>query len=164
ASPKSGNQVTVQWNDSNSGSLATSGSWTDHVTIVNNSTGVTLASGNAAYNAATRGNIQPGGSAAQSFVFTLPNGDAGAGSFQVSITTNANNDLTEFNTAGTATTNNTSTFTLSPTLANYPDLQVASLALSPSGPQSGGQVTVTWNDQNSGLGDDTQSLDRKSVV
>ncbi len=151
ASPQSGNQVTIGWNDTNTGNLATSGSWNDSVTVVNTTTGATLV--NAATVPYNGGSIQPGGQAARSYSFTLSDGDAGVGSVKVIVTVNANSALAEYNTAGTASSNNTSTpLIFTSTLAPYPDLVVksGSLGVTPSSPQSGNQMTVTWNDQNQG--------------
>ncbi len=151
ASPQSGNQVTIGWNDTNTGSLATSGTWNDSVTVVNTTTGATLI--NAATVPYSGGSIQPGGQAAQSYSFTLPDGAAGVGSIKVIVAVNANSALAEYNTAGTASSNNTSApLTFTSTLASYPDLVVktGSLSVTPTSPQSGNQMTVTWNDQNQG--------------
>jgi 6-phosphogluconolactonase (cycloisomerase 2 family) len=150
ASPQSGNTVILGWNDTDTGNLATSGSWNDSVTVVNTTTGATLVN-----NAAVpfTGAIQPGGQAAQSYSFALPDGAAGVGSIKVIVTTNANNAEAEYNTAGTASTNNASAPLLfASTLANYADLVVksGSVSVTPAGPQSGNQLTVTWNDQNQG--------------
>ena len=83
----------------------------------------------------------------------MPDGDNGAGNIKVTVTVNANNAITEYNMAGAAQSNNTSaptTFTAA--LANYPDLQVSGLALSPAAPVSGNNVTFNWNDINTGNG------------
>src|SRR5262249_9708472 len=146
----SGNLVTVGWSDTNTGNLTTTGPWNDSVTIVNTTTGATLRSSAVPFSG---GSILPGGQAAQSYSFTLPDGAAGGGSLKVVVTVNANNAEAEYNPAGTATGNNVSTPLVFPsTLANYADLivQAGSLAVTPASPQSGDQVTVTWNDQNQG--------------
>ena len=118
-SPQSGNLVTIGWNDTNTGNLATTGSWIDSITVLNTTTGVTLVNPtNVPYNGA---NIQPGGQAAQSYSFTLPSGSAGVGSIKVLVTVNSNNALAEFNVAGTAQTNNTApALTFAAALAPYP--------------------------------------------
>src|SRR5262249_6173027 len=84
----------------------------------------------------------------------------GAGSIQVTVTTDYYNNLFEYNTAGpggssTAESNNTASTTVASALAPYPDLQVANLAVSPASGtqiQSGGAVLVAWADSNSGTG------------
>ncbi len=150
ASPQSGNQITIDWNDTNTGTLATTGSWNDYVTVINTTTGVTLVSNAVvAYNG---GAIQPGGQAAQAYTFMLRDGGTGVGSIKVVVTVNANNAEAEHNTTGTAQSNNTSTTTFTSTLANYADLTVqsGSLSVTPSSTQSGSQLTVSWNDENIG--------------
>jgi hypothetical protein len=149
ANPQSGNQVTVNWDDANMGTSATTGSWTDAVTVVNTTTGATLV--NAAgvpYNGA---NLAANGSALQSYAFTLPDGTAGVGKIQVTVTANANHALVESDF-----TNNTASTSFTSTLAPYPDLQVTGLAVSPAsaagGLQSGAGVKVSWNDSNTGDG------------
>ena len=149
-SPQSGGAVTVNWNDTNTGLLASSGSWSDTVSIVNTTTATTVASSTVGYNAAVRGNLAPGTAAPQSFTFNLPDGDLGTGVFKVTITVNATASMAEYNAAGTATTNNTATANFNAALGNYADLQVANLAVSPNAPSAGSNLTITWNDANTG--------------
>ena len=150
ANPQSGNQVTLTWNDADTGILATTGGWNDLVNVVNTTTGATLYSTNIPYSGPS---IQPGStSATLSTSFTLPDGTPGVGNIAVTVTVNANNAEAEYNTAGTARSNNSSSINFASSLANYADLVVASgsLTVTPSNPQSGGAVTVTWNDKNQG--------------
>ena len=72
----------------------------------------------------------------------------------MTVTTNYDNQIYEYNSSGTAETNNTSSVTTTSTLANYADLVVApdSLTVTPSSPHPGGSVTVTWMDENQGDG------------
>ncbi len=149
-SPQSGGAVTVNWNDTNTGLLATSGSWSDTISIVNTTTATTVASSTVSYNAAVRGNLAPGTAAPQSFTFNLPDGDLGTGVFKVTITANATASMAEYNAAGTATTNNTASANFNAALGNYADLQVANLAVSPNAPSAGSNLTITWNDSNTG--------------
>ena len=80
ANPQSGNQVTLTWNDANTGNLATTGGWNDLVTVVNTTTGATLYNATIPYTGAS---IQPGGtSATLSTSFTLPDGGRGGGHHQ----------------------------------------------------------------------------------
>jgi hypothetical protein len=165
ASPQSSQNVTVNWNDFNAGSGSTGASWTDHVVVTNTTTNQTLATGNVAYNASVNGNIAPNGSAAQSYSFQLPNGPAGAGSLQVTVTTNYGDTLVEYYPGGVGYTNDTTTITAASTLASYPDLQVSGLAYSPNSPQSGKNLTVLWNDSNTGQAATTGNwTDQVSVV
>ncbi len=149
--PMSGQNITVNWKDSNSGSGATGGNWTDRVTIINTTTGQIVSSGDVPYNAATSGNISAGGnSPLLSATFKLPDGSAGVGSLLVTVTTNVNGDLFEYNASGTATSNNSATTTATSTISPYPDLQVTNLSINPASPVSGQNVTVQWTDANTG--------------
>src|SRR5208337_140141 len=148
--PQSGNQVTLTWNDADTGVLATTGGWNDLVNVVDTTTGATLYSANIPY---TGANIQPGSaSATLSTSFTLPDGSPGVGSITATVTVNANGAESEYNTAGTAGSNNSSSINFTSTLANYADLVVASgsLAVTPGSLQSGESATVTWMDENLG--------------
>ena len=165
-SPQSGQQVTVGWNDTNTGtaSTPTGGNFVDHVTVVNTTTGQTLATQDVAYNAATSGVIAAGSSALRSFSFTLPDGNAGAGNLSITVTTNSQGNLFEYNSGGTASSNNTTTISATATLAPYPDLEVTNVAVTPPAPQSGHMVTVTWNDSNTGTGSATGSFTDDVIV
>ncbi len=150
ASPQSGNPVTLTWTDADTGVLATTGGWSDQVTVVNTTTGAALYSANVPYTGAS---IQPGSaSATLSTSFTLPDGAPGVGTIEATVTVNANHAEAEYNTAGTAGGNNSSSINFASTLADYADLIVApgSLGTAPTDPRSSGAVTVTWNDQNQG--------------
>ena len=153
ASPQSGQQVTINWNDANSGTASTpsGGNFVDHVTVVNTTTGQTLASQDLTYNATTAGVIAAGSSAPRSFSFTLPTGNAGAGTLSIAVTTNSQGSLFEYNSGGTASNNNITTLTATATLAPYPDIQVTGLTTVPaSGVQSGQSISLQWSDSNSG--------------
>ena len=152
APTQSGSNVTVTWNDSNTGNGLARGSWTDLITVQNGSfpdlnyyvpaqpAKVGLAAGDAL---------------PQQFTFQLPNGAAGAGDLAFTVTTDVGNNITEANTSGTGETNNTSDPKIvHSTLAPYADLQPINLGMAPpdaaSGLQSGTHVVVSWNDQNVG--------------
>ena len=55
----------------------------------------------------------------RSYSFTLPTSFAGTGNLLFTVTTDADNQLIEFNPSGTGETNNTSTLTVTSTLAAY---------------------------------------------
>ncbi len=152
ANPQSGNLVTLNWKDTNTGILATSGGWNDHVTVVNSTLGTTLYSANIAYTGTA---IAPGSaSGTLSTSFTLPDGGPGVGTITVTVTVNSNSAESEYNAAGTAGNNDNSLIGFTSTLANYADLVVASgsLSVTPGSPLSGGAVTVKWQDKNQGDG------------
>src|SRR5262249_54936320 len=147
ASPASGGNVVVHWNDLNAGSLATSGSYYDKVVVQNTSTGETLATASVVADAGREGVLPAGGSRAPQFSCHMPDGPRGVGGIAITVTADTRNDVTEYNAAGTAETNNTASLATTSALGAYPDLQVSGLSFSPtSGLQSGQQVTVTWGD------------------
>ncbi len=145
ANPQSGNLVTTNWDDTNLGIFATPGSWTDTVTVVNTTTGATLVNG--ASVPYTGGSIAVNGSALQSYSFPLPDGAAGVGNLQVTVTVNASHSVVESDF-----TNNSAPTSFASTLANYPDLQVTGLSATPGNPQSGNSITLNWIDSNTGDG------------
>jgi hypothetical protein len=73
---QSGNPVTVQWQDSNIGGLATSTSWTDRLTVTNTDTNEVLADLLVPYDASVNGPIAGGGAVPRQASFTLPQGPA----------------------------------------------------------------------------------------
>jgi uncharacterized membrane protein len=152
---QSGGSLTVSWNDSNIGNLATASGFYDKIVLVNTTTGQTLNAVNLYYDPTLAGNgpIGPGQSRARSYTFTLPDGVAGVGTLTATVTLDATQVLPEANAQGTGRSNDTTTTNFTSTLANYADLtvQAGSLTvLQPSSVQSGDQVTVGWNDQNIG--------------
>jgi subtilase family serine protease len=150
AAPQSGQPFTVQWTDANTGNGPANGSWYDQVQVVNTTTNQTLLTTAVYYNNTIAGNLSAGATTSpRSYSFTLPNGTAGVGQLQVSVTTDIYNNIFEYNAAGTAETNNTTTTTASSTLAPYPDLAVSNVSTSAlAGP--GQTVPVTWTVTNSG--------------
>ena len=141
------------WNDTNNGLGAASNSFSDQVQIVNTTTGQTLASAAVLYNATSRGPLVAGGFVAQQYSLRLPNGAAGVGQLQVTVTNDVYNQVAKFNPDGTPEPNSTATVTATSTLGPSPDLKVqdGSLAvISPVNVQSGSPVTLGWEDQNIG--------------
>ena len=148
--PQSGSQVTIGWDDTNTGNLTATGPWDDSVTVIDTTTGTTLING--AIVPYGGGAINPGQESAQSYTFTLPGGSAGVGNIKVLVTVNSNHAVAVYNAAGTAQSNNTSELTFTSTANAFnPDLTVINLAVqSPAAAQSGNQVTIGWNDENIG--------------
>src|SRR5437763_1798005 len=81
---------------------------------------------------------------ARSYDFRLPDGLAGVGVLQVSVTTDINNNVFEYLSGVDAEANNDASISVTSHIAQYADLQVRDLALSPASPQSGNAVTLTW--------------------
>ena len=147
---QSGTSVTVTWDDADVGNVAVTNSFTDAIAITDLTTGQTLATATIPYDETSLGPIAGGSEAAQQYSFTLPPGPDGAGNIQVSVTTNSGGQVLERNDSGTASSNNTTTLTVSSALA-APDLQVTGLETNPaSGLLSGSDVVVEWSDTNTG--------------
>ena len=130
-------------------------------------TGQTLLEEDVAYNPSTPGNgpIDPNGTLDRSISLSLPQGRAGVGDIQVTITTDAEQQLLRVEPSGTGETNNTSTADITSTMAPYPDLQVQGLAASPTTILSGDTVDVTWNDANTGnAAVDSAFVDNLTIV
>ena len=157
ASPQSGGSLTVNWDDSNTGLGAVSNSFSDEVQIVNTTTAQTLATAAVLYNETSRGPLAAnGGSAAQQYTLQLPNGAAGVGQWQITVTNDIYDQVTKFNANGTPEASSTATLATTSSLAPYPDLHATGVAVDPSSVlRSSGTVTVDWNDSN--VGDGTAS-------
>ena len=150
----SGSLLNIAWNDANSGTVDTGGPFYDRVTVVNTNTGQTLLNSTVYYdpNGPGNGPIAPGSSRARSTTFQLPDGATGVGTLVVSVALDTFNQVPEFNAGGTAKANNTITTTAVSAIAAYPDLQVVNLAVQPPVLNSGTNLTVQWQDTNSGNG------------
>ena len=100
---------------------AVDSAFVDNLTVVNTTTGATLVDTDVAYNPSLPGisPIDPGGSFPQAYSFTLPQGFAGTGNLAFTVTTDADNQIFEFNASGTGETNNTATLSATSTLATY---------------------------------------------
>ena len=83
---QSGTSLVVQWTDTNTGTVPASGSFTDQVVITNTTTGDVVATGDVLYNAASLGNLAAGASVTQQYTISLPNGAAGVGQIQFTVT------------------------------------------------------------------------------
>jgi len=119
--------------------------------VQNTTTGQTLSTVTLDYDAATRGAVAPGGAADQQYAFNLPDGMSSVGTIQFTVTTDVLNQIFEYNSAGTAESNNTAMISAVSGLAPAADLQVANLSLTPTtGLQSGSDVVLSWDDVNKG--------------
>ena len=99
---QSGQTLTVDWSDANTGNGPVDGSFYDHVVIQNTTTGANLATQDLLYDPTAFGNgdLAAGGSRSRQFVFDLPPGTPGAGQIEVTVTTNYYHQVFEYNTAG----------------------------------------------------------------
>ena len=96
---QSGGSVTVDWNDSNVGSGPAAGSWYDQVSVVNTTTGQTLANANVTRSTGG-GTLAAGQAEAHQFTFTLPNGAPGVGQLNITVTADPGMSLLEYNSSG----------------------------------------------------------------
>ncbi len=142
---QSGMSVVVQWTDTNTGTQAASGSFTDQVVVTNTTTGDVLATGTVLYNAASLGNLAAGAAVTQQYTFTLPNGDPGVGQIQFTVTADYDQDVST--PAGEP--NDTATLTETSTLAPIPEL-VPSDVTGTATADPGEATSVGWTLTNSG--------------
>ncbi|MEI9864605.1 MAG: CARDB domain-containing protein [Limisphaerales bacterium] len=146
---RSGSVVGINWQDKNSGSGVVSNTFNDRITVVNLTNSQTLVNSLLAYTPSTSGNIASGASVARQFSFTLPDGAAGAGQFQITIATDNQNAIYEFNSSGDAELNNSNSVAVTSALSPYPDLIVTNI-LSPTLANAGQSVPLVWTDINQG--------------
>src|SRR5262249_2982224 len=147
-----GDNVTIRWNDTNIGTGAAGGAFSDSVNVyhVNTDGSLTLLTSGTV---AGQANLAAGASAAQTFSLRLPDGSAGAGTIRFVVTTDTGHTLLEYDAVGNpAFANNTSTLDQTSALLPYPDLDVSNVqapALTIADPAT---VTVSWTVTNHGLG------------
>ena len=146
----SGTNVTIQWQDSNTGNGTASGNWYDHVTVVNTNSGATMVDANVYYDTNSLGPLTNGTARDRSYGFTLPNGSNGVGGLLITVTADVFNNIFEYNSSGTAESNNVATISAFSGLGSYPDLQVINLGVQPALLVSGGNVSLSWQDSNTG--------------
>jgi hypothetical protein len=144
-----GSVVTVSWVTTNTGTRATSGSWTENLLVRNTNTSQVIVNAVTDYDPTEPGNgdIPPGGSRVRSLDFTMPMNDSAYGAFEVTITTDSGNAVFEHNAGGTAESNNSRSLIS----ASAPDLAVNGLSVTadPSA-QAGAELTIQWNTANQG--------------
>ncbi|MCC6473479.1 MAG: Ig-like domain-containing protein, partial [Burkholderiales bacterium] len=146
-SPESGQVIHIAWEDVNLGTEVTGSNFYDRIRVVNTSTGATLLDDWQLYNGAA---IGVGEAAARSRDLRLPDGPAGVGTIQVTITTDINHNVYEYLVGLDAEANNSASASVASPLAMYPDLQVENLMVTPGVLQSGNAVTLDWTDRNTG--------------
>ena len=154
---QAGDTVTLQWEDVNTGAVATPAAFQDRVVIrqrnADGSPGTVVVNTAVAFSGAAAAALAPGEARARSFSFTLPDGALGAGSFDITVTADSAISgagvLFETNAAGTAEANNSAagSFTAAPRL--YADLSVAALVV-PATAESGAEIQISWTVANLG--------------
>jgi hypothetical protein len=156
---QSGDSLVLSWNDNNTGNGPTTGPFYDHLTVVNTTTGAVLPGADLYYDPTAAGNgaIAANDSRARQLVYTLPQGDAGTGDLQLTVTTDYYNQAFEYNAAGpggasTAEGNNSASLTTTVTLAPYPDLAVSGVTAPSQVIGDPARVMVSWTVTNLGTG------------
>ena len=150
---QSGQSLTVNWTLQNNGGAPTASSFTDRVTIRNTANNQILVNSTLLYDQTQPGSgpIAAAGQQSRQLTVTLPDGTNAVGLLEVTVTADTFNNVLEQNGAGTGEANNASATTFNSAIAPYPDLQVASVSVSPPGGWVPGmQVTVTWAVTNAG--------------
>ena len=150
---QSGGNFTVSWTDTNTGNVPLGSNFYDTVAIRNTTTGEVIFDQTLPYETAAGGVISATGFRDRQLAFRLPDGASGAGSFEVTVTTDGGGAVREYVIGADAETNNAASTNFASALATYPDLQVTGLTVQPTaGPriESGSSITIAWNDLNSG--------------
>ena len=98
SSVQSGGQLTVTWNDSNTGAGDAAKAFYDRISVVNTTTGQTILTQDLYYDATQPGKAIPAGgmSAQRQYLLSLPHGDVSVGTLQVTITTDYYNQVFEY--------------------------------------------------------------------
>lgn len=154
---QSGATVTVSWNDRNTGTQATTGSWQDRLVVRNVATSEILNVATVLYDSTVDGSILPGEVRGRQATVTLPQAVRGSGTLSFTVTTDVENALPEVNAGGTGESNNSTAITVVSVLASYPDLQISNVSVDPStGWIAGSNVAIHWRVTNTG----TQATNR----
>lgn len=124
--PEPGKTVKVSWTDFNDGVTAAPSGWTDSV-VVNDINGNTIATGTVSAAA-----LAPQTGEARSWQFALPEGDAGAGVFSVTVTTNSSGNVPDSIASDNVAT---VTFTSTKSIRNTPPATSAPVVL-PTPPET----------------------------
>jgi hypothetical protein len=153
ASPalQAGAELLIQWNTTNQGNTLASDAFYDRVLVRNTNTAEVLLNTLLPYTPTLVGNgpIPAGAARARQHSFRLPDGTRGIGGLEITISTDALNQLVEHNPAGTGESNNDSTVRISIADRPYPDLVITSVT-APAQAQPGQQVPVVWTVRNNG--------------
>jgi len=157
AALKSGESLTIRWEDVNTGTGPTPGRFYDRIVVRNTTTGQTLPAAMFAYEPHFGECIAPGQSLAREYAYRLPDGPPGVGQIEVTVTTDGGQDagpkgdVIEYNPSGTGETNNSASAGAASVLAPYPDLVVTDISAPPEA-VSGQLVPITWTVANLGDG------------
>ena len=151
----SGANLVIHWTDSNTGNSAVGASFNDLVTVRNTTTGAVLLNESVFYDQNIPGNgpIAAGDSRSRQVTMRLPDGSAGVGNLEFSVSVDSTFLILEYAVGTNAEANNTTKISRTSTLAPYADLQVTDLTVQPEtggGIEAGSTITIQWNDANNG--------------
>ncbi len=90
-----GSNLSITWNDSNTGNIPAITAWDDQVVVTNTTTGDTLATALVAIDPAVDGVLDPGASLPEQYSFTVPTSADGTGNLQITVTANVNRSAFE---------------------------------------------------------------------
>ncbi len=152
ASPQSGQEITVRWEDRNDGVAPAAVNWSDRIQILSAGSGTVLIETTLPFSPGTLGPLTNGTTRTRQQIVRLPNGLSGAGALRAVVTADFGGAVFEDNAAGTAESNNVASLDFTSTLAAYPDLAVHSYQVTPASFESGRQLTATWVLTNLGNG------------
>src|SRR5262249_36578987 len=130
----------------------------------NKTTGVVLATARVAYDPAVDGPLGAGASSARHYSLHLTDGTPGVGQLEFAVTTDVDNQVTEYNADRTAESNNAATVARDVALGPYADL-AASAVMAPSLTiDDPAEVTIGWTVTNVGTGPGSTSAWRDDVI
>ncbi|HEV6968860.1 CARDB domain-containing protein, partial [Roseateles sp.] len=140
---QNGDTVTVGWTTANAGTIPPGRNWTERVEVLNQTTGIVIAS---LTRTGTPAEAQPGASVDRTASFSWPGGANAAGAIRLRVTVDAGNEIAEFNSTGSLENDNQ----LEANVKVGSDLIARNLALDSATPTSGDVLTLSWEDVNQG--------------
>ncbi|MBI3347611.1 MAG: hypothetical protein HY020_10425, partial [Burkholderiales bacterium] len=140
---QNGDSVTVGWTTANAGTIPPGRGWTERVEVLNQTTGVVIAS---VTRAGTPAEMAPGASADRTATFNWPGGANAAGAIRLRVIVDAGNEIAEFNSTGSLENDNQ----LERNVNVGSDLIARNLSLDSATPTSGDVLTLRWEDVNQG--------------
>ncbi len=150
AAPQAGDTVTLQWQTVNEGTVSVIDSFGERIVVTNTDTGATLLDTVVSLAASVDDPVEAGEVVSREILLSLPDGIPGAGSIDVSITTDVNNDVVESFTGNLPESNNQASINFTSTLPPYPDLIVENALAAPATLLTGEEITLTWTINNIG--------------
>jgi subtilase family serine protease len=164
ATPTAGQSVTLRWKVANRGRSAVTNAFTERAHVINTGTGAWLADRVSPVPLGASGLIPAGATIDRELTIKLPDGVAGGGNFQVTITADWNFQVVEGIEGSLAESNNVTTLTFRSVLPPYPDLIVQGATAAPKTVKTGESTTFNWTVFNSGTASVTRDFDQRVRV